>query len=152
VSLYRQPGRTATRTLVLIVLATIVVAGGVGYAIGRSTAPDPSLADQVSDLRSDLRPATQAFEFMPNEYSQAVRGGRVVSAAEYKGVQSSLDRARTAVDGAASDLRALDAEQAAAIERSLAALRVAVERRADPVQVEQLAGAARDSVRAAVGG
>jgi hypothetical protein len=75
-----------------------------------------------------------------------------VSAAEYKGVQSSLDRARTAIDGAAADLRALDAEQAAAIERSLAALRVAVERRADPVQVEQLAGAARDSVRAAVGG
>jgi len=152
VSLYRQPGRTATRTLVLIVLATIVVAGGVGYAIGRSTAPDPSLADQVSELRSDLRPATQAFEFMPNEYSQAVSGGRVVREAEYQGVRSSLDRARSAIDKAKADLRALNPEQAAAIERNLAAVRAAVERRAEPAEVERLARAASDSVHQAIGG
>ena len=151
-SLYRQPGRTATRTLVLIVVATVVVAGGIGFAIGRSTAPDPTLSEQISDVRSELRPATQAFEFMPNEYKQAVSGGRVVRQAEYGGVQSSLDRAQGAIDKAKADLRALNPEQAAAIERNLAAVRAAVERRADPAEVERLAVAASDSVHQATGG
>lgn len=151
-SLYRQPGRTATRTLVLIVVATVIVAGGIGFAIGRSTAPDPSLSEQISDVRSELRPATQAFEFMPNEYKQAVSGGRVVRQAEYGGVQSSLDRAQSAIDKAKADLRALNAEQAAEIERNLAALRAAVARRADPAEVERLARAASDSVHQATGG
>jgi hypothetical protein len=152
VSLYRQPGRTATRTLALIVVATVIVAGGVGYAIGRSSAPEPSLSEQVSQVRSDLRPATQAFEFVPTEYAQSVSGGRVVREAEYKGAQSALDRAQSAVDNAEPDLRALDAQQAAHVTRSLAALRTAVERRADPAEVERLAQAASDSVHAAAGG
>jgi ATP-dependent exoDNAse (exonuclease V) alpha subunit len=152
VSLYRQPGRTATRTLALIVAVTVIVAGGIGFAIGRSTAPDPSLAEQVSDLRSDLRPATQAFEFMPNEYRQAVSGGRVVRQAEYGGVRSSLDRAQSAIDKSRGDLRALNPEQAAAIDRNLAAVRAAVDRRADPAEVARLARAASDSVHQATGG
>jgi hypothetical protein len=106
----------------------------------------------VSDLRSSLQPATQAYEFLPTEYRQAVRNGRVVRQAEYGGVQSSLDRAQKAIDGAQADLRALNAADAAAVTRSLAALRTAVQQHADPAQVQRLARAAGDAVHSAVGG
>ncbi len=138
--------------MALAVVGTLIVAGLAGFAIGRSTAPEPTLSEQITDLRDDLRPASQAYEFMPTEYAQAVRGGKVVREAEYKGVQGSLDRAGSAIEGAQSDLRSLDPERAAAVTRTLATLRAAVERRADAAQVRGLALAAAQAVDAATGG
>jgi hypothetical protein len=151
-SLYRQPGRVGTRTLALAVAAALLVAGSAGFAVGRSTAPDPSLSEQLSKLRGDLRPALQAFEFAPNEYSQAVRDGRVVRKAEYTGVQSALDRVRAAVDRAEPDLRALGPAKALAVTQAVDRLNAAVERRADPAEVQQLSRVASGAVRAALGG
>jgi hypothetical protein len=77
-SLYRQAGRASGRTLALAAVAALLAGLLAGFLLGRSTAPDPTVAEKVADLRSRLRPAEQGLELTATEYAQAVRGGRVV--------------------------------------------------------------------------
>jgi hypothetical protein len=150
-SLYRQASRASGRTLALAAAGALVAGLLVGFALGRSTAPDPTVAEKVADLRSRLRPAEQGLELTATEYAQAVRGGRVVEPTEYEAAQADLGRVDDALAGARADLRALGAERAGALDRAVAALRSAVMRRAQPAQVQRLSDAARAALRAAVG-
>ena len=59
-SLYRQAGRTSGRTLIIAAVVALVVGLAGGYALGRATAPKPTLADKVADLRSALGPPRRA--------------------------------------------------------------------------------------------
>jgi len=151
-SLYRQAGRASGRTLALTAAGALVAGLLVGFALGRSTAPDPTVAEKVADLRSRLRPAEQGLELTATEYAQAVRGGRVVQPTEYEAAQADLGRVDDALAGARADLRALSADRAGALDRAVATLRGAVTRRAEPAEVQRLSDAARAALRAAVAG
>jgi hypothetical protein len=150
-SLYRQPGRASGRTLALAAVAALLAGLVAGLAIGRATAPDPTLAEKVADLRSQVRPAEQGMELTATEYAQAVRGGRVVQPTEYQAAQADVKRVTDTLAAARADLHALNAGRAAALERAVAELSAAVNRRADPAAVQRLSDAARAALRAAVG-
>jgi hypothetical protein len=151
VSLYRQPGRVAGRTLALVGLAALVVGLIAGFATGRASKSEPSLASQLDDLRGRLAPAREAFELVPGEYAQGVRGGRVVSAPEYGGAQSAVRRAQSVIASNRDDIRALSVQRATALEGAVAELAAAMAQHRDPAEVKRLADAAGAALRAAVG-
>jgi len=150
-SLYRQAGRASGRVIALVAAAAAVVGLIAGFAVGRATAPDPTLAEKIAELRSELRPAEQGMELTATEYSQAVRGGRVVAPTEYEAAQEAIGRAADSVAASRTDLRALDAAKAAALDRAIAAVRAAIQRRAEPAEVQRLSDEGRAALRAAVG-
>jgi hypothetical protein len=150
-SLYRQPGRVASRTLALAAAAALVVGLAGGYAIGRATAPGPTVAKAVAALRGHLRPVEQGVVLAPTEYGQAVKGGRVVAPTEYGAAQADVQRAQDAVDRSRAELSALDAAKAQALQRAVAARRAAVGRKADAAEVQRLADEAGRALVAAVG-
>jgi hypothetical protein len=151
VSLYRRPGRVATRTVVIAAVAALAVGLVAGFALGRGTASEPSLADKLTDLRTELDPARQGIELTATEYAQAVRGGRVVEPTEYSAAQADVKRAQDAIDAARADLDALDPARAAALERAVDGLAAAVDRRAAPATVAALSARADAALTAAVG-
>jgi hypothetical protein len=150
-SLYRQAGRTSGRTLLIVGGVALVIGLGGGYALGRSTAPKPTLAENVADLRAGLGPAAEGIELTATEYGQAIRGGRVVAPTEYQAAQADVRRAADAVASVRTDLRAFDAARAAALEKAVAALAAAVNRKADPAEVRQLGDDASTALNAVLG-
>lgn len=146
-SLYRQPGRFATRTLALAAAAAAGAGLVLGFALGRTTAPDPSLAEKVADLRAALAPAREGVELTATEYPQAVRGGRVVARTEYAAAKADVARARDAVRGQSANLRALG--KAGAVQKAIDDLAAAIDRRVDPALVRRLGDAANATLRAA---
>ena len=151
-SLYRQAGRASGRTLVLAALAALLVGLIAGFLVGRSTAPKPTLASRVADLRTSLAPAREGLELAATEYGQAVRSGRIVAPTEYAAAKSDVQRASDTIAKHAADLGALDPSRAAALDRAMAVLRNGVSRRADPATVRRLGDAASAALRAAGGG
>jgi hypothetical protein len=151
-SLYRQAGRTSGRTLAIAAVVALVIGLAAGFALGRATAPEPTLADKVADLRAKLAPAREGIELSATEYSQAVRDGRVVAPTEYSAAKADVQRVADALASSRADLRALDATRATALEKAVADLQAAVSRRADLATVRRLAVAASAQLRAAVGG
>ena len=122
-------------------MIALLVGGGAGYAIGRSSAPDPSLADQVADLQGRLAPAREAIELTTTEYPQAVRDGKIVAPTEYQAAKADVARARDSIAAALADLRAVDAARAQRLQETVAALGAAVDRRVATSQVDELARA-----------
>jgi hypothetical protein len=151
-SLYRQAGRASGRTLLIAALAALLVGLIVGFVAGRSTAPKPSLAERVADLRTSLGPAREGLELAATEYGQAVRAGRVVAPTEYGAAKADVQRASDTIAKHAADLRALGSARAAALDRAMAVLRNAVSRRAAPATVRRLSDAASAALRGAGGG
>src|SRR3954451_7968299 len=107
-SLYRQAGRASAFTLALVGAAALAAGLLAGFALGRGTAPEPTLADKIADLRRQVRPAQDGIELTSTEDGQAVRGGRVVAPPEFGAAQPDVRRAAAAVAGARAGLRALD--------------------------------------------
>jgi hypothetical protein len=146
-SLYRQPGRYGTRTIAIAVAAAVVLGLVLGFALGRGTADKPTLADDVAALSAGLGTARDGVELVATEYPQAVRGGRVVAKTEYGAAQSDVQRAQDAVAKHAADLRAVG--RLSDVQQPLARLKAAIDQRADPAQVRQLAAAAQAALRSA---
>lgn len=144
-SLYRQPGRFGTRTIAIAAGAALVAGLVLGFALGRSTAPDPTLAEKVAGLRTALAPAREGVELVATEYPQAVRGGQVVAKTEYAAAKADVQRARAAVDAQVADLRAVG--KAATLQHALTDLATAVDQRAEPARVRQLGDAANAALR-----
>jgi hypothetical protein len=151
-SLYRQAGRVATRTLALAAVAAVVVGLIAGFVLGRVTSGDPSLAERVRELRVQLRPAEQGLELTATEYAQAVRGGRVTEPTEYDAARADVKRVRDTLAPARADLRALSAEKAAALESAVAAVDAGVRERVEPAEVQRRSDAARRALAAVFGG
>ena len=150
-SLYRQAGRTSGRTLIIAAVVALVVGLLGGYAIGRATAPKPTLADKVADLRSSLGPAQEGIELSATEYPQAVRNGKIVAPTEYAAAQSDVQRARDAISGARADVQAMAPARAEALDRAVSDLRAAIDAKRDPAQVKQLSAAAGAALVAVLG-
>lgn len=141
-SLYRQPGRNSMRTLVLVAAGAAIVALAAGLAIGRATAPAPTLADKIGDLRIGLKQAQEGVELVATEYPQGVRkGGGVVAPTEYQAAVDDLARAQDAIDVHMADLRAIG--RADVVVAAVRQLSDAVNAKADPGEVQRLADAAR---------
>src|SRR3954465_11607140 len=151
-SLYRQAGRASGRTVLIPAAAAVRVGLLAGFVLGRSTAPKPSLADKVADLRASLAPAREGLEPAPTEYGKAGRPGRAAAPTEYGAAKSDVQRASDAIARHAADIRALSAARAAALDRAMAVLRNRVTPRADPATVRRLSDAASAALRAAGGG
>jgi hypothetical protein len=151
-SLYRQAGRASGRTLAIAAVVACLAGLAAGFAVGRLTAPEPTLADKVADVRAKLAPAREGIELSATEYAQAVRNGRVVAPTEYSAAKADVQRAADALASSRADLRALGAARAAALERAVADLQAAVGRRADLQTVRRLGTAASAQLRSALGG
>jgi hypothetical protein len=153
VSLYRHAGRATARALALVGLASLLVGGGIGYAIGAAGGEEaPTVREAVAQLRADLGPVEDALDLVPTEYRQAVRGGRVVASTEYAAARSDVARAHEVLTAHADDLRALSRSRAARLERLLDALNASVDRRVHPAEVDRLAGAVAAALRAVLAG
>ena len=147
-SLYNEAGRRSTRRAVVAGVAALVIGLGAGFAIGRSSAGDPSATEVVAQLRDDLAPVRGGLELVPTEYEQ-VRGG---AGTESAAVEGDLARIRSGLRAAAPDLRALDPQGLENVEVNVAALASAVDGRAPAAEVERLAEAATTALREVPGG
>ena len=150
-SLYRQAGRTSGRTLLIAAVVALLAGLVGGYVLGRATAPAPTLAEQVADLRTTLGPAAEGVELSATEYPQAVRNGKVIAPTEYQAAKADVQRAKDAVAGARADVRALDPSRAASLDQALDALGSAIDEKADPNQVKQLSSDAANALNAVLG-
>ena len=137
-SLYRQPARARASILAAVAAVALLVGGGIGFAIGRSSAPEPSAREVVDRLAEDLGPAVNGLELLPREYAQAASG----SGNEIAGVEGGLRRIRAAVDAAHDDLVVLDPARTRRLNAAVLALEGAVRSKAPPARVQQLAEAA----------
>ena len=119
------------RTIAIAVVVALLVGGGVGYAIGHSSAPEPSPAAITANLRKQLNPVRDGLALIPNEYAQAYRN----QGAEAKGVQGALDRVEKQLVAAAPDLRALTPKGVEQLSLAFSALKKAVAGKAKPAEV-----------------
>jgi hypothetical protein len=152
VSLYRQPGRARARTTAVVAAITLVVGGGIGFAIGAASGGDDevSVSEAVAQLRRDLQPVANGLELVTTEYPQGVKDGRVVAQTEYEAAKADVARARDTVADHAEDLQALAPERAAALQRTLADLAGALDTRADEASVDRLVRQATEQLEAIV--
>jgi hypothetical protein len=120
---------------VIVAVVALLVGGGIGYAIGHSSAPEPSATELGAKLRSQLRPVKGGLALLPNEYAQAYKGEGV----ESEGVTGALDRIEKQLVAAAPDLRALDPKGVEQLDMTFDKLRHAVEQKAPPAEVKRLA-------------
>jgi hypothetical protein len=148
VSLYREAGRGTTRTLLIAGGIALVVGMLVGFALGRASAPEPSAADVVSDLRADLRPVAGGIELLPNEYAQAFRN----EGAEAEGVRGALERIDKQLAKARPDLQTLDPDGMKALDDAFAQLESAVQQKAPPSEVSERAQEVATALKAVPGG
>ena len=146
-SLYRQPRAARPLLLAGIAVIALLIGGAIGFALGRSSAPEPSAQDLVSQLRDELRPLAAGLELLPTEYPQALSGG-----GESAAVTGDLGRIRAALAAAVPDLRTLDPVGARALADRVAALEQAIAARAPAAQVSRRAAAAQDALASVPGG
>jgi hypothetical protein len=144
-SLYRVASRRSRLFGLLVPAIALVVGLGIGLLVGRSTAPEQSLSDALTDEASHVSEARTALDVLTIEYPQAVS-----SATEYGGAQADVRHAQEAL-AAADDLEAVDPSgyrRATALVAEVAAL---VARKAPPAEVEARVRAAEEALAALPG-
>lgn len=147
-SLYREAGRGRARTLVTTALVALLIGAAVGFAFGRSSAPEPSAAKIGAKLRSQLQPVKSGLVLIPNEYAEAFGG----AGSEGAGVEGALDRIEKQLVAAAPDLRGLDPKGVEQLSLALSRLKAAVARKAQPAEVKRLSAQLGEALAAVPGG
>jgi len=150
-SLYRQQGGLGPRWIVLAAALALLIGAAIGFAVGRSTAPDPTVAETVAAVREEVQPVLDGIALVPDHYAQSVRAGEVAEPVQYEGAVQQLATARDGLAAAGADLRALDPGAYAAAEDAMAALSDAVRAKVDPARIAALAKQAEAAVVAASG-
>jgi hypothetical protein len=147
-SIYNQAGRRGNLIAIGAAVLSVVVGLAAGFALGRSSAEEPTAAAVVADLREELAPVHAGLELVPTEYAEVAKGAGGESAA----VEGDLDRIRGGLDAAAPDLRVLAPDALERVEAAVEALASAVDRRAPTAEVTDRVDAARRALAALPGG
>jgi hypothetical protein len=147
-SLYRQSGGSGWRIVAIAAVVARLIGGGVGYAIGRSTAPEPSLGEQVADLQARLQPTFDGLALVPDHYAQGIKAGGEV---QYDGAVQQATAARDGFTAESADLQALDPAAYDDATKALGDLLAAIEAREPPAEIKRLAAQAQAAVDAATG-
>lgn len=151
-SLYRQAGGQAPRTIAVAAIVGALAGGLIGFLAGRGSAGEPSAAEVVADARAELRPVSTGLEVLPIEYEGSVEGGRVSAPTEYRAAEAAAARAEDGLEAASEDMRAIDRAGYAAARRSLARLGEAIDEVAPPARIDALTRAAQARIEALGGG
>ncbi|MEO7198009.1 MAG: hypothetical protein ABIZ50_06010 [Solirubrobacterales bacterium] len=150
-SLYREAGGGRWRWVVLAAGVALVVGIGTGYAVGRSSAPEPTIGEQFGELQDRARPVLDGLALVPDHYSQGVRGGEVVGEVQYSGAQQQARTAQVSLADLAPEIEPLDPAGLARASGSIESLIEAIEAREDQARVEELVESSSAAVSAAVG-
>jgi hypothetical protein len=151
-SLYRQAGGRPWAPVAVALVAGIGIGVVVGLLIGGGDGEEPTLSEQVADLRADTRPVRLALEQVTIEYTGTVSEGEVESPTEYQAAQATVARAIASFDQLRADLEALDPAAAERLDRALVELSDLVDHRASESDVEAQVVQAERALAAAVSG
>jgi hypothetical protein len=138
-SLYREPAGRSTKAVVGAVLGAIALLV-IGFAVGRATAPEPSLEGQLEDLRQEAREAGDGLELVAIHYDATREAAR-----------AQLDRAEDSFARIEDELALVDPSGARAARAAITKLSSLVAASAAAAEVERAADDARAAVRAAAG-
>jgi hypothetical protein len=136
-SLYRQVGRSSGWLVAAVVIA-LLVGLGLGFAVARATADEPSLEDAVSQVQADAATVSDALELVGLHYATTKQAAR-----------DQLERAEELFAEVEPELRLLAPEETAEAETALQRLETLIGQGATPREVEQAADEARAAVRRA---
>jgi hypothetical protein len=112
----------------------------IGFAIGRATAPEPSLESQIADVREQARPVADALELVAIHYD-----------ASAEAASAQLDRAVASFDDVEDELALVDPDGTTAARSAIEELSSLVSSGAPSAEVERAATAAEQAVRSATG-
>jgi hypothetical protein len=147
-SLYRQSRGARGRAVAIAAVVALLGGAVLGFTLGRGTAPEPSIAEQVADLQARVEPALDGLALVPDHYAQGLEAGGSV---QYEGSVQQAEAARDAFTAEADDLRAINPAGYDAAEAKIGELLAAIEARKPPAEVERLAAEAEAAVAAASG-
>ena len=151
-SVYRDPAnRRGRRLLVISSIVALLVGALIGFLVARATEDEPTLAEQVEGVQSDLAPAISALELVPGHYRQGVRDGEVIEPAQYEGARDQAAAASDTVAAAAPELEIIAPVQLEAATGELERLQALIEERASFGDVGTAAAAARQAIAEAAG-
>ena len=138
-SLYRETSARSKKAVAGVVLVGLILVA-IGFAVGRATAPEPSLESQIAGVRVQARPVADALELVAIHYG---------ASAEAAGAQ--LDRAVVSFEDVEAKLAVIDPAGTTAARTAIEQLSSLVSSSASAPEVERAAAAAEDAVRAAAG-
>ena len=103
-SVYRDR-RTAAGGGCSCSVAALLVGALIGFLVARATEDEPTLAEQVEGVQSDLAPAIGALALVPDHYRQRGSRRRVVEPAQYEAPAPGRRRPSDTVAAAAPSSR-----------------------------------------------
>jgi hypothetical protein len=144
-SLYRQASGARGRVAAIAAVVALLGAGA-GFAIGRATAPEPTLTELAADARAAARPALSSLELVDLEYGQGVgSSGQDAAPTELEAAREHADAAQAAIDGA-EGLGSLDPAGVERAQQELAGLRAAIDDQATADEVRSHVRGARAAI------
>jgi hypothetical protein len=150
-SLYRQAGGRPWALVAVALVAGVAIGVVIGLLVGGGDGEEPTLAEQVADLRTDSEPLRLALEQVAIEYTGTVSGGEVESPTEYQAAQATVGRAIASMDQLRPDLEALNPVSAQRLDRALTELSDLVDDRASEDAVRAQVIVAERALAVAVG-
>jgi hypothetical protein len=149
-SLYREARGRSLWQIALVGAIALAIGIGIGLLLAPES-EEPTLAESVAALDAELDRARAALELVTIEYPQAVADGEVAEQTELTAALDQAESAQRTVAAAEADIAVLDAARSERLEETLEQLVVAIEDRAKPAEVDDLATEASAELEALTG-